>query len=876
MNRKTIIDNKIKLIKDKFNNKDRTDEEKDKFNSFMSTVKKDYNNNNFDQVNETLEQVKQEILEKTIQIKFLPCGTGETMTEWGVFEGITFYTSSLNIYPFATGPALTGSASALVSSNQNANSTNSRLTMFAKTDGNLTFKKQCSSEINWDYLVIQVSPNTTVQQFTATRTNSGTNALYYFRESGSLGQSTTTLNLTDYSTYDSVRIDLCYFKDSSAFSFSDSVYFNDFELTATLDTPLIGSCPLSIENFSANLISTTTVDFSWDTCDSTLLEFELAQVDVRGNPNDANANITPYTAVSPTSSHSFQLTVSKLSGDYYVRNVCGSGNASIWIGPITLGTINENWVSPTIDTNVWENGANGSTPWRILSGATGSGTTGPSDDVTGGGYYIYTESSGNINTPHILRTATLVSVQNSSLIFSYHMYGATMGTLAVNINGEEKWTLTGDQGDVWNTGAIDISSYVVGSTITIDFIGTTGTSYTSDMALDNIYICEGGFGCTDPNSCNYNPNAGCDDGSCEYTSCAGCTNPIACNYDQTATLEDGSCEIPRCGNLFATNYSDTRCPDDGLCTYNITFNVDTKGIDVGPNGMYIGGGTVGGARSVQLTDTGIDNVWTGVWFTPPASEWFYGDGGNLNYTALNSPNTDEDFDTKEDIAGQICADGIFFNDRILDKTSIEAGNLVIDIAFGECDNHVSVWDIIKKSPVHTTLKQLIEDNNLVSTLDDKTGPSYTVFAPTDSAIDNMVYDGDIYTLLAHHVISGSVPSSDLINNSIITPLSGGSLIVKTEPTVMIDQATVTTANILADNGYVHVIDSVLIPVFGCMNKRSCNYNGNADIDDGSCDVAVPECGCDDNCGILSNNPVVDKLVVTGVLAGAAAFFLGKK
>lgn len=64
-----------------------------------------------------------------------------------------------------------------------------------------------------------------------------------------------------------------------------------------------------------------------------------------------------------------------------------------------------------------------------------------------------------------------------------------------------------------------------------------------------------GFGCTDSNACNYDPDAVEDDGSCsaidacgvcggDDTACAGCTDPDACNYDEDATISDESCVFP--------------------------------------------------------------------------------------------------------------------------------------------------------------------------------------------------------------------------------------------------------------------------------------------------------------------------------------------
>lgn len=64
-----------------------------------------------------------------------------------------------------------------------------------------------------------------------------------------------------------------------------------------------------------------------------------------------------------------------------------------------------------------------------------------------------------------------------------------------------------------------------------------------------------GFGCTNPEACNYDPDAIEDDGSCseldacgdcggDNSSCSGCTDEEACNYDDAATIGDDSCVYP--------------------------------------------------------------------------------------------------------------------------------------------------------------------------------------------------------------------------------------------------------------------------------------------------------------------------------------------
>ncbi len=65
---------------------------------------------------------------------------------------------------------------------------------------------------------------------------------------------------------------------------------------------------------------------------------------------------------------------------------------------------------------------------------------------------------------------------------------------------------------------------------------------TENYGLLNTTVSNGDeiSGCTDPNACNFNPDATCDAGACNYY-CGGCTNPDAINYNANALWEDGSC-----------------------------------------------------------------------------------------------------------------------------------------------------------------------------------------------------------------------------------------------------------------------------------------------------------------------------------------------
>lgn len=159
----------------------------------------------------------------------------------------------------------------------------------------------------------------------------------------------------------------------------------------------------------------------------------------------------------------------------------------------------ESFESPS---NTWENTTGDEMDWTRQSGGTTSGNTGPAA-AQDGSYYYYTESSGN-GTGFPDKIAVLngpcfdFSGQSApQLAFQYHMYGAQMGSLTLEAstdNGNtwaQLWTLSGDQGNSWQTANVNLSGYS-GTTVILRFKGITGSSYTSDMSIDNLVLTTGG------------------------------------------------------------------------------------------------------------------------------------------------------------------------------------------------------------------------------------------------------------------------------------------------------------------------------------------------------------------------------------------------
>jgi transforming growth factor-beta-induced protein len=104
--------------------------------------------------------------------------------------------------------------------------------------------------------------------------------------------------------------------------------------------------------------------------------------------------------------------------------------------------------------------------------------------------------------------------------------------------------------------------------------------------------------------------------------------------------------------------------------------------------------------------------------------------------------------------------------------------------------------------------------------------NYTVFAPTNQAFDNLAtalnttINGllalpNLADVLAYHVLGTEVPSSAVTNGAIVQPLSTTNTLKLTATStgnVFVNQAEVTSVDINADNGIVHVLNGVVLPV----------------------------------------------------------------
>ncbi len=121
----------------------------------------------------------------------------------------------------------------------------------------------------------------------------------------------------------------------------------------------------------------------------------------------------------------------------------------------------------------------------------------------------------------------------------------------------------------------------------------------------------------------------------------------------------------------------------------------------------------------------------------------------------------------------------------------------------------------------TTLVKAVKAADLASTLKGE-GP-FTVFAPTDAAFAKLPEGalGDLLkpenkeklkAVLTYHVVAGKVDAAAASKLTSAKTVNGKELTIKADDgTVMINDAKVTKADIMASNGVIHVIDTVLMP-----------------------------------------------------------------
>lgn len=258
-------------------------------------------------------------------------------------------------------------------------------------------------------------------------------------------------------------------------------------------TPIGGGTPTGL---SVTSIQSASVALSWQGTSNATYDVRYR---VLGGTNwtdvSSSTNTTTITGLLANTSYEAQ-----------VRSNCTGGVSSPYSASINFTTVEEPACTginnfPYTESfesglGFWENSNADDIEWTRNSGGTPSNTTGPSSGQDGS-FYLYTEASGSASPDKTaLLTSPCIDLSNlsgASLEFGYHMYGTDMGTLEVLISTDggnsytSIWTRNGDLGNTWNQAIISLAVYS-GSVVKLQFKGTTGTGFRSDMAIDIIKI----------------------------------------------------------------------------------------------------------------------------------------------------------------------------------------------------------------------------------------------------------------------------------------------------------------------------------------------------------------------------------------------------
>jgi transforming growth factor-beta-induced protein len=187
----------------------------------------------------------------------------------------------------------------------------------------------------------------------------------------------------------------------------------------------------------------------------------------------------------------------------------------------------------------------------------------------------------------------------------------------------------------------------------------------------------------------------------------------------------------------------------------------------------------------------------------------------------------------EDVAISVDGAGVRINGATVIRPDVMASNGVIHVldsvilppsmtaqaappAMGET---VDIVDTAVAAGSFSTLTTALDAAGLVETLK---GPGpFTVFAPTDEAfaklpagtLEGLLADPEaLRAVLTYHVVPGRVTAADVITLPAATTVQGEDVAILTsESGVQVNDAAVTVADVLASNGVIHVIDSVMLP-----------------------------------------------------------------
>jgi uncharacterized surface protein with fasciclin (FAS1) repeats len=163
--------------------------------------------------------------------------------------------------------------------------------------------------------------------------------------------------------------------------------------------------------------------------------------------------------------------------------------------------------------------------------------------------------------------------------------------------------------------------------------------------------------------------------------------------------------------------------------------------------------------------------------------------------------------------GEVRIDG-----ALVQTADVGASNGVVHVIGGVLTEGLNVAEQLRTSPSLSTLAHVVDQLGLMPALADEMA-SLTVFTPTDAAfaaIDVPTDPAVVQEIVLYHVVGAAALSTSLTDGQMLTTLQGGDLTVQIDGSgvsIVGAQSTagVGAADVVASNGVIHVVDTVLLP-----------------------------------------------------------------
>jgi len=267
------------------------------------------------------------------------------------------------------------------------------------------------------------------------------------------------------------------------------------------------TCPKP-SNLAASNVTSNSVQLDWTTGGATnwLVKYASASIVAAGS------NPFTLTGLSPNTTY-----------DIYVRDSCGTGSVSDWVGPISVTTLcgmvtapwSEDFDGVSFDASTgdidqcYTTSTSTTYFWQTGQGQTPTNNTGPNGDHTSGsGKYVYSESAfafggADSDAEFITAEIDLDTLSTPQVSFWWHGAGNNIDQLEVDVYSGGSWTteltidasgytLQASPADAWQEGVVDLTSYA-GDTIKLRFVAYRASTFgfnstTADWAIDDIEV----------------------------------------------------------------------------------------------------------------------------------------------------------------------------------------------------------------------------------------------------------------------------------------------------------------------------------------------------------------------------------------------------